>query len=65
MDHPKTFCIRCTSEISADATTCPECGTNQNVTDRRPGSGTAAPPPAGWQAAPPPASPTGYTVEEP
>lgn len=60
-----TYCIRCTAHIAADSAKCPECGADQHVADRRPGSGTAVPPPAGWQAAPPPASPTGYTVEEP
>ncbi len=65
MDAAVTYCMNCTAEISADAKMCPECATEQNAADPRPGSGQSVPPPAGWQAAPPPASPTGYTIEEP
>ncbi len=65
MENAITYCISCTAEIPYEAETCPECGTEQRADDNRPGSGQAAPPPAGWQAARPPASPTGFSVEEP
>jgi predicted RNA-binding Zn-ribbon protein involved in translation (DUF1610 family) len=65
MDEPITYCVRCTTEIDADAHTCPACGSEQRRDDRTPGSGMSTEPPAGWQAARPPASSTGYTVENP
>jgi len=65
MDNAFTYCVSCTAKIDFDAATCPECGAEQHADDNRPGSGMAAPPPAGWQAANPPASQSGYTVEEP
>jgi hypothetical protein len=65
MGNAITYCVGCTTEISADAELCPVCGAEQKTGDVRPGSGMATPPPAGWQAGKPPASPTGYTVEEP
>lgn len=65
MDNAITYCVNCTAEIDAVATTCPACGAEQKSGDRIPGSGQGTPPPAGWQAAPPAASPTGFTVEEP
>ncbi len=63
MENSITYCVSCTAKISAHDETCPECGAEQNLSDRRPESGISPPPPAGWQAAPPAASPTGYTVE--
>ena len=65
MDNAFTYCVSCTAKIDFDAANCPECGAEQRADDKRPGSGMASPPPAGWQAANPPASPTGYAVEEP
>lgn len=65
MDQPITYCVRCTTEINADAESCPACGAEQKQGDRTPGGGMATPAPAGWQAAPPAASATGFTVEEP
>jgi predicted amidophosphoribosyltransferase len=63
METAITYCVNCTAKISAEAATCPECGAEQDLVDRRLDTGGAAP--AGWKAAPPAASPTGYTVENP
>ena len=63
MDNAITYCVNCTTEIDADATTCPACGASQKTDQTLAGGQTTAP--AGWQAGPPAASPTGYTIETP
>jgi hypothetical protein len=64
MDNAITYCVNCTTEIDADATTCPACGAQQKTGNRTPAGGQTTAP-AGWQAGRPAASETGYTIEEP
>ena len=65
MDDRITYCVSCTTEIAADAESCPACGAEQRQGDRRLAGGMSSPPPAGWQAARPAASPEGYSAEAP
>ena len=65
MSDAITYCVKCTTEIDADAATCPACGAHQKTGDRTPASGQPTTAPAGWQAGRPAVSEAGYTVEEP
>ena len=65
MSDAITYCVKCTTEIAADAETCPACGAHQKTGDRTPASGQPTTAPAGWQAGRPAVSETGYTIEEP